>query len=132
MYNPYNPYGYLFPNQQQSYQPYQQQNTSIPQQQQTTQNGMPTVLQVPNIKQVEQAPVQAGGKTLVLVANEPVIAMRTADNMGITSTDYYHIEKFDPESTSTPSNTEYVTREEFNQFVRNLTAKSEEKSEEMK
>lgn len=86
---------------------------------QPQQASAPVVLQVSTIKQVEQAPVQPGGKALVLVANEPVIAMRTADNMGITSTDYYHIERFDPESQAMPTN-DYVTRQEFQQTIQKI------------
>lgn len=83
---------------------------------------MPTLLQVANIKQVEQAPVQPGGKALVLVANAPVIAMRSADNKGITSTDYYRIEKFDPDETAPVPNDEYITRTEFQQAVEKIKA----------
>lgn len=123
MYNPYNPYEYLFPSQQMvPQQPFQPQGINPQVSAQSLQNNTPTVLQVATIKQVEQAPVQPGGKALVLVANEPVIAMRTADNMGITSTDYYHIERFDPEVQAAPVAAEYVTRAEFQQFVNSLRA----------
>lgn len=91
----------------------------------TTQNAqaqsMPTVLQVSTIKQVEQAPVQPGGKALVLVANEPVIAMRTADNMGLTTTDYYRIERFDPDAVVATQNVEYATRAELQQAIESIT-----------
>ena len=126
MYDPYNPYGYLFPAQRMPSPPsYQPMGTTIPQPQQTAQGSAPVVLQVPTIRQVEQAPVQPGGKALVLVANEPVIAMRTADNMGITSTDYYHIERFDPDAQTSPSASEFVTRAEFQQFVDSLRSSPE-------
>lgn len=109
-----------FPGQQAPFQP-MGMNLPLPQQQ--TASGAPVVLQVATIKQVEQAQVQPGGKALVLVANEPVIAMRTADNMGLTTTDYYHIEKFDPDAqiASAPAG-DYVTRAEFQQFVNSLRA----------
>lgn len=120
MYNPYgynmgypygpNPYMLGVPNFQNSAQ------------QSPQQPGVPAVLQVSTIKQVEQAPVQPGCKALVLVANEPVIAMRSADNMGITSTDYYHIERFDPDASAAPPASEFVTRAEFQQFVSSLRA----------
>lgn len=123
MYNPYNPYEYLYPGQQMAQQqPFQPQAMNLPRPVQTPQNGAPVVLQVATIKQVEQAQVQPGGKALVLVANEPVIAMRTADNMGITATDYYHIERFDPEAQAAPAASEFVTRAEFQQFVNSLRA----------
>lgn len=126
VYNPYNPYGYLFPQntQQQPFmqgmQPNMQQPMQSPMQAQQQANNAPIVMQVPSIKQVEQAPVQPGGKALVLVANEPVIAMRTADNMGLTTTDYYHIEKFDPDAASPVPAGDFVPRAEFNQTIQTL------------
>ena len=75
MYNPYDPYGYLFPGQRMASPPmYQPMGTGMPQAQQTPQGDAPVVLQVATVKQVEQATVQPGSKALVLVANEPVIA----------------------------------------------------------
>lgn len=121
MYNPYDPYGYLFPGQRMASPPaYQPIGAGMPQPQQTPQGDAPVVLQVATVKQVEQTTVQPGGKALILVANEPVIAMRSADNMGLTTTDYYRIEKFDPDAASTPSTAEFVTRAEFQQFVNSL------------
>lgn len=88
---------------------------------QQPQSAGPAVMQVSTTKQVEQVQVQPGGKALVLVANEPVIAMRMADNMGLTTTDYYHIEKFDPDATPAAAATgDFVPREEFNQTVQTL------------
>lgn len=133
MYNPYNPYAYIYPNQQIApQQTFQQPMSNIPQQPQAPQSATPAVLQVSTIKQVEQAPVQPGGKALVLVANEPVIAMRTADNMGITSTDYYHIERFNPESVEQAPSVEYVTREEFQKFVDSLKQQQTKQAQQQK
>lgn len=127
----YNPYGYpagyapqmsqfgqFVPGSMNNQSPYQ----NGPQQatQPAQQGAAPVVLQVATIKQVEQAPVQPGGKALVLVANEPVIAMRTADNMGLTTTDYYHIERFDPEAAAAAPAGDFVTRAEFQQALAGL------------
>lgn len=123
MYNPYNPYAYLYPNNmpqtpfQGQQAPFQSPGMNLPQNTQAVTSAAPVVLQVATIKQVEQAQVQPGGKALVLVANEPVIAMRTADNMGITSTDYYHIEKFDPEAQMPAQSANWVTHEELQQAL---------------
>lgn len=126
MYNPYGfPAGYPQPGAQFGQFPGQfpaPGNYQAPQQPAAQSAGMPAVLQVSTIKQVEQAPVQPGGKALVLVANAPVIAMRTADNMGLTTTDYYRIEPFDPEATQTASGGDFVTRAELQQAIANLTA----------
>lgn len=117
MFNAFNPYAPYQP------APFQQPQFMPPQmqpQQQTTAQNAPAVLQVATIKQVEQAPVQPGGKALVLVANEPVIAMRTADSMGITTTDYYHIERFDPDAAQAAPSGDFVTRQEFQQTIQQL------------
>lgn len=56
----------------------------------------------------------------MLVANEPVIAMRTADSMGITTTDYYRIERFDPDAAQAAPAGDFVTRQEFQQTIQQL------------
>lgn len=140
MYGPFgysNMYGYQTP-QFGQFMPGSINNGSSPYQSpaqqsiQPQQASAPVVLQVSTIKQVEQAPVQPGGKALVLVANEPVIAMRSADNMGLTTTDYYHIEKFDPDAASVPSTAEFVTRAEFQQFVNSLRSSGAEQHQPVK
>ena len=119
MYNPYGynmgyPYGPQLPSANPSQNPY------MPNFQPAQQPGMPTVMQVSTVKQVEQVTVQPGSKVLVLVANDPVIAMRNADGMGLTTTDYYRIERFDPDAAAAPSTSEFVTRAEFQSFVNSL------------
>lgn len=126
MFNPYG-YGPQIPqfngfSQNMMQQPSQYQNSFQQNNQQAQQPNMPVVMQVSNIKQVEQSPVQPGGKVLILVSNAPVIAMRTADNMGLTTTDYYRIERFDPDVQASSANNDYVTRSEFNQFVESIRA----------
>lgn len=64
-----------------------------------------------------------------MVQNEPIFALRVADQMGLVSTDYYRFEKIDPASTQ-PAISDYVTRAEFEKFVASLTStgKKEEAS----
>lgn len=83
----------------------------------------PDWLQVPELRQVEQIQVQPGGKAWVMVQNEPIFALRVADQMGLVTTSYYRFEKIDPVamSASAPSQ-EYVTRAEFQRFVESLRA----------
>lgn len=145
--NPYSPYGYgfmpqsIYPNQQNLFtpqnmnQPMQQHQQQTPQLQQAPQNNpMPSVYQVSTVNQVEQVQITPGSKALVMVQNEPVIAMRVADNMGVTLTEYYKIEKFDPSQKQNQANADYLTRAEFNEFVASLSkptkqSKSKEVSE---
>lgn len=116
-FNPYNGYsmqpGGFLPQPMGRYQ----QATQMPAQ--TAQSG-PDWVMAPTIKQVEQVSVQPGQKAWIMVQNAPVFALRTADNMGLITTDYYRFEKFTPGETADPS-TDYVTRKEFEEFVAKLT-----------
>ena len=109
--NFYNPYSQPF---QAAQAQFNQFPMSQPTQQFQAQQSGPAVLSVATIKQVEQVPVQPGRQVLVMVQNDPVIAMRTADQMGLVQTDYYHIQRFDPEQAA-PSH-EYATKTELAQL----------------
>lgn len=74
--NFYNPYSQPF---QAAQGQFNQFPMSQPTQQLQAQQSGPAVLSVATIKQVEQVPVQPGRQVLVMVQNDPVIAMRTAD-----------------------------------------------------
>lgn len=75
---------------------------------QVAQNG-PGWIMAQTVKQVEQVSVQPGQKAWIMVQNEPVFALRTADNMGLITTDYYRFEKFDPSATPAEPEPAYVT-----------------------
>lgn len=85
-------------------------NGFVPYRQQ--QNG-PGWIMAGSIKQVEQVSVQPGQKAWVMVQNEPVFALRTADQMGLVTTDYYRFERIDPAAAEPEKN--YITREELEQ-----------------
>jgi hypothetical protein len=111
-FNPYgfNPYGMAT-----GYPP----PSGMPQPQQQVPQSGPDWIMAPSVKQVEQVSVQPGQKAWVMVQNDAVFALRTADNMGLVTTDYYRFEKFDPEAVAGPA-PQYVTREEFDAFVATL------------
>lgn len=112
---PYNPYAYQMLAQNGLQGPFMQtsmnQAAPAPQPQQSG----PDWLQVPNIKQVEQVSVQPGGKAWVMVQNEPVFALKVADQMGLVTTSYYRFEKYDPEAAVAASSPTYITRDELEQ-----------------
>lgn len=120
MYN-YNPY----------YPQFGQQNSIYPQNQfiQSQQNPGMEVVPVPTIQQVEQVGLQPGQRKMVMVQNEPVIAARYADNMGLVTTEYYRLEKFIPGDPVAPQTGDYVTRQEFNAFVESLIGGKKEGAE---
>lgn len=98
-------------------QPMQQQRPVAPQP-----AGDPGWVMVQNIQQVEQVSVQPGQKAWIMLQNDRVFAFRVADNMGLTTTKYYRFEEFDPKSVAAAPAPEYVTRQEFQQFVDSLRA----------
>lgn len=71
------------------------------------------VVPVQTLQQVEQVQVQPGTRKLIMVQNEPVVAMRVADNMGLVTTDYYQLQKFSPSSMPVSSSERYVTEEQL-------------------
>lgn len=103
---------------------YQQPNQPTQMPAQPAQSG-PDWIMSPSIKQVEQVSVQPGQKAWIMVQNAPVFALRTADNMGLVTTDYYRFEKFNPSDSMEPAN-DYVTRKEFEDFVESLKKESAE------
>lgn len=115
MYDYNNPYMQQFPQMQQM-----QQMTQIPQmQQQKPQNAASAgvdILYVPDLRSVDNVQILPMQKKLVMVQNEPVIAMRVSDSMGLVTTDYYRLEKFDPVKAvcHSPENTsDYITKDQL-------------------
>lgn len=84
MYNQFTPYGYPQFGQQANGYP---QNMYMPNNATAQAPGGMEVVPVSLIQQVEQVQVQPGQRKMVLVQNEPVIASRSADNMGLVTTD---------------------------------------------
>lgn len=93
---------------------------------QQPQSSGPDWIMAPSIKQVEQVGVQPGQKAWIMVQNEPVFALRTADQMGLVTTAYYRFEKIDPNATETSPSQEYITRQEFDAFVSSLRGDQKE------
>jgi hypothetical protein len=90
------------------------------------------VVSVQNVSQVEQISVQPGQRRLVMVQNEPVIAARVADQMGLVSTEYYQLVKFTPTTGSAvpvSGDSEFITRKEFNEFVAKITQNTGKEAE---
>ena len=103
---------------QQNFQPQPPMQYQIgAQNMQNAQNRQPgtNVVTIQSIKQVEQVPVPPGRQVLVMVQNDPVIAMRTADQIGLVQTIFYKIEQFNPEDSETKKE-EYATKSEFMQL----------------
>lgn len=115
---PYSPYfnpqtgQIMTPGMTQNFSNMQSQQNTPQIAQNVTQSG-PGWIMTQTVKQVEQVSVQPGQKAWIMVQNEPVFALRTADNMGLITTDYYRFEKFDPSNTATEPAVSYVTSEQL-------------------
>ena len=83
----------------------------------------PDWIQVQTIKQVDQVSVQPGGRAWIMVQNAPIFALRVADQMGLATTTYYKFERYDPE-TAPAEKPEFVTRQEFEEFVKSLPTRN--------
>lgn len=124
-YNPYasgfvNPYAFNnnFDNQNMSNMPQMQQSQTS-----ATQNDL-SIAYVQTVAQVEQVQLPPGARRLIMVQNEPVVAMRVADSMGLTTTDYYKLTKYNPsESAPVAESTRYVTEEQLEARLKDLLEK---------
>lgn len=92
-----------------------QQAQNVPQ---STQHSNMDWIRVNTMEDVERVTVQPNSKAWIMLANEPIFVLKTADGMGLTTTDAYRFEKVSGEKKP-----EYVTREEFNEFVNSLKKK---------
>ena len=118
-FNPYSPYGMLpetMP--QQGVLGQYPQNMRQPAQGQQAGPGWVTVTTVKDIANVS---VQPGVKAWIMAQNDAVFAVRSADQMGVTTTEYYRFERYDPDVEARVNRTEeFVTRKEFDKLVDSL------------
>lgn len=56
-----------------------------------------------------------------------MFAVRSADQLGVTQTDYYRFEKYSPTAAKAAQGEEYVTREEFARLAAAVAEMSAEK-----
>lgn len=82
----------------------------------------PVVLQVGCVKDFDSVTLQPGRQALIMAQNDPIIAFKSADQMGMVTTSLYRIEPVSPEQLATPA-PDYITRAEFEQTIAALSAK---------
>ena len=78
-------------------------------------------IMVQTVDQVEAVAVQPNTKAWIMVQNEPIFALRTSDSMGLTKTEYYKFEKYEPHPAP-----EFVTKEELVQILKELKEEGRE------
>lgn len=64
---------------------------------------------VPTIADVEKVVAQPGETKWIMVQNDPVLAVKTANTMGYASSEYYRLTKFDPAAVQTVGELQYLT-----------------------
>lgn len=114
MFNPYSPYVPQIP-QQAQYQPSQPFfPAGVPQPVQS-QNKAPAVLYAPTAKDFGSVSLQPGTQALIIAQNEPFMAFKAADNMGMVQTTIYRIEQVTEQDIAAPA-PEYATKGELAQL----------------
>lgn len=117
MYNPYNPYMAQFQNQPITppYQPAQPPFYPAMSQPAQPQNQAMAVMYEPTAKDFASVSIQPGRQALIIAQNEPYMAFKSADNMGMVQTTMYRIEQVTEQDISAPA-PEYATKSELEQL----------------
>ena len=75
-------------------------------------------LMVPTITDVDNVVAQAGETRWIMVQNDAVIAVKTANAVGYATTEYYRLSKFDPAVMQTPApGCNYVTEQQMEERI---------------
>lgn len=116
-----NPYGtYPFPGVQSAVQaPFIHGAMSTPTQPVTPPSASPAFLQVGTAKEFDNVTIQPGRQALIMAQNDPYIAFKSADAMGMVTTNLYRLEPVTADQINGPT-PEYVTRQEFQQTVQQI------------
>lgn len=79
------------------------------------QQSAPAVLYAPTAKDFASVSLQPSKQALIIAQNEPFMAFKSADNMGMVQTTMYRIEQVNEQDISAPS-PEYATKTELAQL----------------
>lgn len=79
----------------------------------------PAFLQVGTAKEFDNVTIQPGRQALIMAQNDPYIAFKSADAMGMVTTNLYRLEPVTADQINGPA-PEYVTRTEFQQTIQQL------------
>lgn len=85
----------------------------------TQQQATPVVMYSASSKDFSNISLQPGKQALIIAQNEPYMAFKVADNMGMVQTTLYKIEQINEQELSTPGN-DYITRNEFQQTIQHI------------
>ena len=115
-----NMYGYPYMGPQMpTQQPFTPQSINTPTMPQNPPTAAPAFLQVGTAKEFDNVTIQPGRQALIMAQNDPYIAFKSADAMGMVTTSLYRLEPVTSDQINGPT-PEYVTRTEFRQTIQQL------------
>lgn len=112
--NPYSAYPYM-PSQMGQQAPFIPGGMSTPTAPVTPPIAGPAFLQVASTKDFDSVTIQPGRQALIMAQNDPYIAFKSADAMGMVSTSLYRLEPVTAEQMNGPA-VEYATKGELAQL----------------
>lgn len=108
--------GYPFMGAQMAQQaPFMSGGMSVPNQSLTPPSAAPAFLQVGTAKEFDSVTIQPGRQALIMAQNDPYIAFKSADAMGMVTTSFYRLEPVTAEQMNGPA-VEYATKGELAQL----------------
>lgn len=72
---------------------------------------------VPTIADVDKVVAQPGETKWIMVQNDPVLAVKTANAMGYASSEYYRLTRFDPAASQQVDGIQYLTEAQADQKI---------------
>ena len=91
--------------------------------QQTQQNSNVSWIDVANINDINNISVQPGTTAWIRFINDPIIACKTSDSMGICTTKYFEIKEINLNQPQIQNTENFVTKEDFNNIINDLNTK---------
>jgi hypothetical protein len=76
-------------------------------------------IRVNNMEDIQNVSVQPGQKAWIMLTNEPVFAVKTANDMGLTSTQAF---RFEPYTEEVKASVAYATKEDFEMLKNEIEA----------
>lgn len=72
---------------------------------------------VPTIADVDKVVTQPGETKWIMVQNDPVLAVKTANAIGYASSEYYRLTRFDPAVSQQADGIQYLTEAQADQKI---------------
>lgn len=90
---------------------------------QPTQQSNLNWIDVNNINEINNITVQPNTTAWIKFINDPIIATKTSDSMGICTTKYFKIEEIQMDTQQSKNTDEFVTKKDFEKFLNDFNAK---------